>query len=112
MIMRISDDSAGLSFRIARHSELLSFQFLPPSGPRITLMREIELGGTDALLAKLAVPARAPRCSNLRRVEEVANERHGFCWALFHQPMPGARNDRLLNVARDVPHDDRLKRTK
>src|SRR5437868_5615257 len=79
----------------------------------MTSLRELELGGTDALLAKVAGrAARAPRCSNLRRIEEVANKRHGFCGALFHQPMPGARNDRFLNLARDVPHDHRLKRTK
>ncbi len=51
-------------------------------------------------------------CSNLLRVEEFANESHRFRRALFHQPMPGATDDRLLNIGRNVSHDHGLEWTK
>src|SRR6267154_590202 len=53
-------------------------------------------------------------CSFLgvRRVEKVANQRHGFRRPLFHQPMPGASNDHLSNIGRHVAHDHRLQWTK
>src|SRR5229473_5755009 len=48
----------------------------------------------------------------IRRVEEVANQHHGFRRPLFHQPMPGASNDHLSNIGRHVAHDLRLLWTK
>src|ERR1017187_921450 len=42
--------------------------------------------------------ALAGSCSNLLRVEEFANECHRFRSALFHQPVLGATDDRLLNI--------------
>src|SRR5260370_29998738 len=75
-------------------------------GAGITLLWELVLGGSEALFANVVRSgARAGCCSNLRRVEEAANKRHGLHWALFHQPMPRARDDRLLNIGRTVPHD-------
>ena len=53
------------------------------------MLGEVVLGGSETLFAKVARRgARAGCCSNVRRVEEGANTRHGFHWALFHQPMP------------------------
>src|SRR5438270_9496591 len=82
-------------------------------GAGIALLWKLVLGGSEALFAKVARRGvSAGCCSNLRRVEEGANKRHGFRWALFHQPMPGASDDRLSNIGRNVPHDHCLERTK
>src|SRR5260370_815705 len=48
----------------------------------------------------------------VRRVEKVANQRHGLRRPLFHQPMSGASNDHLSNIGRHVAHDHRLHWTK
>src|SRR5207302_3032843 len=78
------------------------------AGPGITMLRELTLGGSETLFAKVVRRgARAACGSNLRGVEEVANEGHGVRRTLFHQPMPGARDDRLLNIGRNVSHDHR-----
>ena len=49
---------------------------------------------------------------DLRRVEEVTNKRHRISRAFFHQPMPRARDNSLLNIGCHVAHDFRLQRTK
>ena len=49
---------------------------------------------------------------DLRRVEEVTNKHHRISRTFFHQPMPRARDDSLLNIGCHVAHDFRLQRTK
>ena len=56
--------------------------------------------------------ALAGNSGNLLRIEEFANECHRFRRAFFHQPMPGATDDRLLNIGRNVSHDHCLEWTK
>ena len=73
------------------------------------MLRELILGGSETLFAKvIRGGARAACGRNLRGVEEVAYEGHRVGRTLFHQPMPGARDDRLLNIGRNVSHDHRL----
>src|SRR5213596_1882478 len=65
------------------------------AGLGITMLRELILGGSETLFAKVVRRGTRAACgSNLRGVEEVANEGHGVRRTLFHQPMPGARDDR------------------
>src|SRR6267142_4307246 len=75
--------------------------------PRSKVCRDEGIVATLVLISQT-------NCSfpGVRRVEKVANQRHGFRRPLFHQPMPGASNDHLSNIRRHVAHDHRLQWTK
>src|SRR5215472_8918750 len=63
---------------------------------RIPALWKLVLGGSKTLFPKVDRGDRYGRCGSLRRVEEVANKRYSIRRALFHQPMPGACDYRLL----------------